>query len=123
MDHGFDILFEIILIIVKAHLIIILILAISYLLEKLIGLKLFITFFRWKKSKRNAEIYLNGHTFLYFVVILLTFVFSDKGIYFEYNINTISAFILMVIPLLMIFRKLHSKYQGIDVTREDDELP
>lgn len=123
MNDILNFFYPIILSIGNAHLIILIIIPLSYIFEKLFGLKLLIAFFRWKKSKRNAEIHLDTHTFFYLLILISTFIFSDKGNKFNYSLNSISVFIILIIPLLLIFRKLYSKYQGIDETKIDDELP
>jgi len=123
LNHSFEILIQVFSSVVIAHIIILFLLLMSWILEKYAGLKLFIIFFKWEKSLRNAKIYLDGHTILYLLILILTFIITDKSNDFKYNLNTISAFILTIIPLLTLFRKLYSKYQGIDETKDDDELP
>jgi hypothetical protein len=121
--NDIEILLEVGYIIIKAHIVLIIIILISYILEKLLGLKLLFSFFKWKKSKKNAEIHLDGHTIFYLLILVLTFVFSEKGKNFKFNMTTISAFILLVIPFLLLFRKLYSKYQGKDFSKSDSDLP
>jgi len=121
LNHSFEILIQIFSSVVKAHIIIILLLVISWLLERYAGLKLFIYVFRYKNNPSEAKMFLNTHTVYYFIINLLTFVFTDKGKYFVYNFNTLSAYFLLIFPLLLIFRKLHSKYQGIDELKSEDD--
>jgi hypothetical protein len=100
--------------IVKAHVFIIIILFITFLLEKVFGLSLFIDQFKWKKSTNNARIHLNRDTFTYFVFTMGVFIYDIIKGNVTFHIIPIAIWLVIMIILTIIFRDLYDKYQGYD---------
>ena len=105
----------------KSHLIIIGILILTYFIEEITGLKLFIRQFKWKKSTKNALIHLDGDSWLYFLFVLGVFIFDifKKRIPFEFS--SVIIWLSIMIFLVFIFRKYYNKYQGVDPNKADDD--
>ena len=108
--------------IVKAHLIICGILIISYIIEINTNFKLFIKHFQWKKSIRNAEIALDGHSVFYFAIVLIFFIYEIIKKKIDLYFFSIVLWLVIMICLLLIFRKYYNKHQGVDPTKADDDF-
>ena len=107
--------------IVKAHIFIIIILFVTFLLEQLLGLRLFIKPFMWKKNARKARIYLDGDTFTYFVFNVGVFIYDIIKGNVSYHFIPIIIWLVIMIILTIIFRDFYNKYQGYDPNKADDD--
>ena len=70
-------LFKIIYSILKGHLYIIGIIGITYLIEKLTKLSLFVDQFKWKKSPNNAEILSDRDSVYYFLFMAGVLIYDN----------------------------------------------
>jgi hypothetical protein len=114
-------IFKIFITIAKAHLLIVLIIISSFLIEKLTGLKLLIDHYTWKKSSKNRKVLSTGDAGYYFIINLAVF------IYYHYkedttDLVTFSIIWFIVISIMTyIFYKIHFKYQKIDPNKSDND--
>ena len=107
--------------ILKAHLLAILIIILSYIIENVTGLKLFIDHFKWKKSVENAKILVNRDSVLFFVLSFSVYMYNVyKGITCG-NFYCVVLWLIVMTFLLKMYRRLYNKYQGIDKTKRDDD--
>jgi hypothetical protein len=107
--------------ILKAHLVIVVILGITYFIEKLTSISLFVDQFKWKKSQKNARILLAGDTVYYFMCNLFMFSYDAFKGNLQFNFFTVSLWIIIIVILIKLFRKYHYKYQGMDQMKSDDD--
>ena len=107
--------------IAEAHLIVMGILALSYIIEVNTNLRLLIKHFKWRKSIRNAEIALDGHSVFYFVFVMAVFIYDIIEKKVDLNFISIGLWLGIMICLLTLFRKCYKKYQGVDPDKADDD--
>ena len=107
--------------IIKANLIILGILIVTYIIEVNSNFKLFIDHFKWKKSIRNAEIAANGNTIYYLIFCLAVFVYDMIKNNVKFNFINILFWLIIMTMLTFIFHRLYSKYQGVDPNKADDD--
>ena len=105
--------------VLKAHLIILVILILSYIIEQITPLSLFVDQFKWKKSPRNAEIHVSGDSLYYLIIVLIVFIYDIYHDKIELNFISILAWLVIMIPLFWLFRILYRKYQGVDTNKAD----
>ena len=106
----------------KANLITIGIVILSYIIEKLTGLKLFIDHYRWIKSENNAETLSIGDTVYYFILNLIVFIYDIYKGEIEFHVISIVTWLLLVGILTQIFYIIHGKYQQIDPNKADNDF-
>lgn len=115
---------DIILVIIsvgKAQIFVIALIILSYIIEKVTILNLFIDHYTWRKSPNNVQILANGDTGYY--VILCIFVLSYdifKG-FVKFNVVSILSWLFLMMILIPTLRHLHLKYQGVDPDKPDDD--
>ena len=105
--------------ILKAQFIVILIIISSYIIESLTTFKLLIWNFKWKKNNKLATGAADINAILYFIICLGVFLY-DK--YIAESISEHYSFIdwlILIIPLTIIVRKLYFKYTVKDPDRGD----
>lgn len=112
----------IIYILIKSQLLVFLVILISFIVENLTSLKLFIDHFLWEKSPKNAEIGADGTTGYYFIFCTSVFGYHIYKGYLEFTFFNIIVWLLVIAPLTGYFRKTYDKYQKIDPNKPDDEL-
>ena len=126
MDEFFNILnnnfLSICISIGKANLIAIGIVILSYIIEKLTGLKMFIDHYRWIKSENNAETLSIGDTVYYFILNLIVFIYDIYKGEIEFHVISIVTWLLLVGILTQIFYIIHGKYQKVDPNKADNDF-
>ena len=108
--------------ILKANLIALMIVSVVYVLEVLFNLKIFIRYFTWRKSIRNAEISANGKTGYYIVFCTLVLIYDLIKGHLTFNDYSISFWLIELVFLAIQFHKFYSKYQGVDPDKKDDDF-
>ncbi len=98
---------------VRAHVYLVVIVLVSFIIERVTGLFLLVTAFSEKKRNRSqAEGNTGLHTILYFIYLLL---FTIYNVYFVKNAPAEYAFwkwLLLSVPLTVTFGIVYHKYQG-----------
>ena len=98
---------------IRAHIYLILIILISYVVERITGLILLVkAFSQEKKDKEQAVGVTDLFTFLYSIYLLFFLVYD---VYIAKNAKEGFAFwkwLIVVIPLTILFWKFYHKYQG-----------
>ncbi len=107
---------------IKSHFIISIVIIISFLLEKLLGLKLLIWNFKWEKNIKNQIITSQGCTVFYMLINLGFFIYSIIMWHFPFDLNTISIWIIIMFPLVSIFHRMFDKYQGKNSNKGDQHF-
>jgi Ca2+/Na+ antiporter len=107
--------------IAKANLIAIGIVILSYIIEKLTGLRLFIDHYTWIKSENNAETLSIGDTVYYFILNLIVFIYDIYMGKIEFHVIAIVTWLLFVGILAQIFYLIHGKYQKVDPNKSDND--
>ncbi|MAT39343.1 MAG: hypothetical protein CL946_07040 [Ectothiorhodospiraceae bacterium] len=93
-----------------------------YLVESNSDYKLFVTHFKWKKSRKYARVF--RHTFqAYFFIFCVCIFFYDlfRGS-FDLSMISFVVWLILLLTLTMALGKFHDKYQGVDPNKEDDDL-
>lgn len=108
----------VVMIIIEAHLYMIVILLVSYILEKMFKIRLLIDSFRWKKSDYLAGGAADFYSLLYFLFSLLFLLFD---LYVRKTVSenyTFWKWLIIMIPLTILFRICYFKFQGRDPTKK-----
>ena len=125
MDEIFNVLnnnfLDIIISIGYANLIAIGIVLLSYIIEKLTGLKLFIDNYTWVKSENNAENISIRDTVNYFILNLIVFIYNIYNGKIEFHVIALVTWLLFVGILTQVFYIVHIKYQKVDPNKSDDD--
>jgi hypothetical protein len=108
--------------ILKANLIALIIVSVVYVLEVLFNLKIFIRYFTWRKSIRNAEISAHGNTVYYIVFCTLILIYDLIKGHLTFNDYSISFWLIEMVFLTIQFHKFYNKYQGVDPNKEDKDF-
>ena len=82
---------------------------------------IFIRYFKWKKSTRNAEIASDGNTVYYVIVCLIVFIYDVYKHHVKFSFLNVIFWLIIMTMLALIFHKLYAKYQGLDPTKADDD--
>jgi hypothetical protein len=109
-------------ILLKSHLLLIIIVLISQVIEKNTKWKLLIYEFKYPKNIKSARGSADFHSIIYFVFCLCVLLFS---LYNNENIPDSYAFwkwLLIVIPLTILFNKIYYKFTAKDPKRADDDF-
>ncbi|RMG32231.1 MAG: hypothetical protein D6732_13640 [Methanobacteriota archaeon] len=109
------------IVLLKSHLLLLLIVFVSYIIEKTTGLRLFIDHYTWVKSPENAETLTARDSFFYILVnlgVLLYHYFKGKIAF-----TWLSFFVWLILLgfLVRIFYKIHRRYQKVDPQKADDD--
>ena len=107
--------------IVKAHLLILFIIIISFLIEKLTGLRLLIDHYTWIKSKNNIEVLSTRDSGNYIIINLLVFIYDIYKNSISFNFINIIIWLVLIIILTKVFYRTHKKYQKFDPNKADDD--
>ena len=109
-------------IILKAHIVVLFIIIVSYIIESISEFKLLIWGFKHKKNLNLAEGAANVNAILYFIICLLTLLYDR--FYLKNNAVDFSflTWLLIMIPFVVIFRHLYLKFQHIDPERGDHDI-
>ena len=108
--------------IVKANIYATLIILIVYVFEVSFNLKIFIKYFTWKKSRRNAEIAADGNTGYYVIFCCGVFIYDILNGFIAFNFANVVFWLTIMTILALTFHKLYSKYQGVDPNKRDDDF-
>jgi hypothetical protein len=108
--------------ILKTNLIALIIVSVVYVFEVIFNLKIFIRYFTWRKSIRNAEISANGNTVYYVVFCTLILIYDLIKGHLTFNDYSISFWLIEMTFLTIQFHKFYSKYQGVDPNKEDKDF-
>ncbi len=108
--------------IIHAHVVILIIISVSYILEKLTPWKSIIYIFKRPKNFKKATAAADFHTGLYFIICLLTLLydFYKKRAYIPDDYKFWKWLVIMI-PLVVIFQKLYYKFTAKDPDRADDD--
>ena len=106
----------------KAHVIILLIVIWSLIIEFSTGIKLFVDNYKWKKSIRNAEDASTRDSTFYLIVMISVFIYDIIKKNVDFNPLNIIIWIIIVSILVKVFYKIHNKYQAVDPKKANDDL-
>lgn len=111
-----------IILIVKGQFVVLFIIILSYIIETLSNINLLFWGFNLKKNLKMANGAADLHAFLYFMICLLTLIF-DRYI-FKNTMNDFSFWywFLLMMPLVISFRKIYFKFQKIDSERSNHDF-
>jgi len=105
----------------KAHTIAILIIFISYIIEKTTKFKLLIYNYNWEKSLRNADAAATRDSGNYLIINFLVFVYDIYMGNIGLNIINIIIWLIIISILTKTFYRIHLKYQAVDIKKSDDD--
>jgi len=106
------------MLIIEAHIYMLVITLISYILERIFKLKLLIHDFKWKKSDSMARGSANILALLYFLISLFVLIYN---VYWKKTVSesyTFWKWLIIMIPLTILFRICYYKFQGRDPTKK-----
>lgn len=106
-------------IIFEAHLYMVVIVLSSYVFEKMFGFKLLIDNFNWKKSDYQAAGSSDVLSLLYFVVSLIVLLYNVYGRKSAPADYAFWKWLIIIIPLTVLFRVWYNKNQGRDPTKKN----
>lgn len=121
-DFSFSFFVQVLVSILKSLFIAMGIVIVSYLLEKITGLKLLISDFKWEKSPKNARIIATRNAVFFFVLTLAVYIYDLNKGYVDFNVY---SFVLWFIISSFLKRKcywIQSKYQAMDANKTDDDF-
>jgi hypothetical protein len=104
---------------IKSHFYITIIVLVVYAIERITGKLILYQWFKYKKDIKSAEGSADREALLYF---LFNLGFSIYKAYIKKDILedfSLVIWLLIIIPLAIIFRKLYHKYQGVDPSMPD----
>jgi len=104
-----------------SQVIVLLIILISYFVEKYTPVNLFIDQFTWKKSPRNARKFAGGNAVYYFIINLLVFIYCIYTQYIPFSKWKLIVWSIIVSLFSLLVRELYYSYQGIDFNKSDDD--
>lgn len=113
---------EIFISIGKAHVIVILIIIVFYIIESSTSFKLFLDNYRWKKSIRNAEDSSNRDSGLYLFILVIIFIYDIINDNIDLNFISFIIWVVMIAVLVKMFYRIHKKYQAVDPNKSDDDF-
>ncbi len=122
MDFSINDFLNILIVIGKANLLVLVLIFLSYILEKTTGIRIVIDNYKWKKSPRNAFDASNRDSFIYFVVNLLWFIYYIKKDEIGFTFINIVLWTIIIFFLTKVFFRFHHKYQAIDPNKADDDF-
>jgi len=108
--------------ILQGHLVIAVVVLISYVIELLTPIKLLIWMFKMPKNDDMAQGAANFHAFLYFIVCLGTLLYD------RYTLDVLPPgysfwkWLIIIVPLTVIFRMVYYKLTSIDPGRDDQDF-
>lgn len=108
----------ILFLILEAHLYIVCIILASYVIEKITNLKLLIDDFKWEKSEYMAKGSAGLFSTLYFLISLAVLLFHVHGKKDAPEDYAFWKWLIIMIPLTVIFRILYYKFQAKDPNKE-----
>ncbi len=117
IDEFYNILFSIL----KANIFAAILVILFYLIEIKYNLKIFIKYFTWKKSQKNARIATDGNTGYYAIFCLFIFIYDIVKKNVKFNFISVLLWLIIIIILSSTFHKLYSKYQGVDPNKADND--
>ena len=105
----------------KAQLLVLALIILSYIIEKVTILNLFIDSYTWRKSPNNVIMIADGDTSYYVIVCIFVFSYDIfKGLV-KFDVVSIVSWLFMMMILVPTLRHFHKKYQGIDYNKADDD--
>ena len=113
---------EIFISIGKGHLIALVIVVLSYIIESSTSLKLFFDNYQWKKSLRNAEDSSNRDSGIYLVILISVFIYDILNDNIEFKFVNVLIWLILIIILTKLFYRIHKKYQKFDPNKADDDF-
>jgi len=105
----------------KSNLIAAGIVLLSFIVEKLTGLKLFIDNYTWAKSEYNADNISIRDTVNYFILNLIVFIYDIYNGKIEFHVIAIVTWLFLVSILTQLFYIIHDKYQTVDPNKSDND--
>jgi hypothetical protein len=112
---------EVLISIGKAHLIVLTIIFLSYIIESFTALKLFIDNYRWKKSSRNADAISNRDLGIYLIILVIVFIYDIVNDNLEVTFISFVVWLLITSGMVKVFFRIHRKYQAVDPNKSDDD--
>lgn len=108
--------------IIHAQIVVIVIVLVSYIIEKISFWKLFIYMFTRPKDIKKSTAASDFHAGLYFVICLLTLLYDFyKNKEYVPKDYAFWKWLIIMIPLVIIFQKLYYKFTTKDPNRSDDD--
>lgn len=114
-------MFYSIYIILKAQLIVLVIVLFSYVIERNTDWKLFFDIFKYPKNLKAATGNADLHAAVYFIVCLITLIHHIYSIDYDPAGYSFWKWLVLMVPLTVIFQKLYYKYTAKDPKRADDD--
>lgn len=106
----------------ESHLYLVGIIAAIYIIERWKGKFILVRWFRYKKDMKSAIGSADREALLYFLFNLGFAIYKTYITHVTPEKFSIFKWILIIVPLSILFRKLYFKYQGIDQTKKDYEF-
>ena len=106
----------------KAHAIVLVLIIMSYILEKLTGLNLFVDHYTWKKSALNADMLSSRDSVFYLILNSITFGYDLIQHNIVFNITNLVVWFILIYILTNRFYYFHRKYQAVDPNKADDDF-
>ncbi len=104
---------------IESHFYLFIFVLITHFVELLTGFRMFVRWFLFKKDLKTAHGTASRETLLYFIYNIG---FAVYKVYFSENTEADFYFfiwVVIIIFLSILFRKLYNKYQGIDENKPD----
>ena len=105
----------------KAQLLVLAIIILSYIVEKVTILNLFIDHFTWKKSPNNVVGIADRDTGYYAILSIFVLSYDIFKGSVKFNIVSIISWLIIMAILAPTFHHFHKKYQGVDPDKPDDD--
>jgi len=106
----------------KANIIAVVIILISYVVESSTSLRLLVTRFKWKKNYKYAEQAANGNSGFYAILCTIVLIIDIKNGIIEFSLLNIFVWFIILVALIIIVKKLYFKFQGIDIAKKEDDF-
>jgi len=97
------------------------IISVSFIIEKVTGLKLLVSTFYWKKNLYNAKTSAVGSSVTFFFLNVIVYIYDLIKGYVVFNIFSFIVWLLLIIFLKRLLYRIYYKYQSIDPNKADDD--
>ncbi len=122
MDFYNNDLLNILIVIGKANLLVLVLIFLSYIIEKTTGLRLLIDHYTWAKSIENTKVLATRDSGNYLIINVLFFAYHIYEETIRLNFINVAIWIILISILVRIFYLIHIKYQPFDPTKADDDF-
>jgi len=110
------------ILILKGQFFVLLVVLASFIIESFSEFKLLIWGFKYTKNEKLANAAANVNAFFYLIICFLTVLYDQ---YYQNNLDPGFSFLdwfILMIPFVLLFRKLYFRFQKIDPSLGDHEF-